>query len=188
MKTSKLLLAILSMVMLTVLSAEARPPLLFLANFKGTASGTNDDGAVKSFPFPGKNLVAIDQEVDGFATAKGLALVYDFDERQLSVANVTNLGTHAFLNFNQIGDSVDSADGTARRRVMSISLTDMTFVGTAVFIERFKVDATNPQAGYSLQATFQLALPEDDSSSLGADRQTIITGKFTASKELVAQP
>ena len=189
MKTSKLFAAACGLLLFAAAFAEARvTPLLFVANFKGTASGTNDDGAVKSFPFPGKELVSITQEGEGFATAKGLALVYDFFNRQLSVANVTNLDTHPFLNFNQVGDAVESSDGTARRRLMNISLTDDTFVGTAVFVERFKLNASDPEAGYSLQATVQLVLASDESASLGADRPTIITGKFTASKELVVRP
>src|SRR4051812_23012375 len=121
MNISKLFAAVCGLMILAAASAEARiTPLLYVANFKGTASGTNDQGVVKSFPFPGKALVSIAQEGDGFATAKGLALVYDYFNRQLSVANVTNLDTRPFLNFNQLGDAVESADGTARHRLMNV--------------------------------------------------------------------
>jgi len=188
MKVSKWFALVCSFVLVATASAE-HVSILYLASFKGTASGTNDAGVVKSFLFPGKELITICQEGVGFATAKGLTLVYDYDAEELSVANVTNRNIECeFLVFRQLGDSVVSDDGINRRRLMNIHLPDSTLIGTAVFVERFKFDSMHAQTGYSLQATFQLVLPSDDSAILGADRPTIMTGKFTASRELVAHP
>lgn len=168
-----------------VLSAVARSPSEnYLATFKTTATGTNDLGKLESSGLPGKALVQLCQLGDGFAT-KGLALVYDASFEQLNVVNVTNQNVECFFfRFESIGAPVVSADGTQRRRLMTIRLTDDTFVGTAVFVERFKFDDMQAQTDYSLQATLQILLPSDADSVLGSDRPIIMTGKLTAHKKL----
>jgi hypothetical protein len=166
-------------------SVQARPePVLHAATFRVTATGTNDSGRVQSAPLSSRSLVELCAEGNGFQT-RGLALAFDAAVDQLVVINVTNQAVECFyLGFVTVGDPVNSADGTQRRRLVNVFLSDFSVVGTAVLTEHFTFNSAQEQTGYSMQATLQIIIPASESITLGSDRPTIATGKLTVGKKI----
>jgi hypothetical protein len=184
MKTFSTFALIAGLLSLAV-SSQARPPIeLHTATLSLKAAGTNDAGQVKAVPFPGKFLVELTSEGTGFQT-RGLALAFDHSVNELVVINTTNQNIETlYFYFAQQGDAVTSANGTQQQRLMNVHSSDNTVVGTAVFVERFAFNDAQEETSYSLQATLQINLPISDTTTLGADRPTIMTGRLTIGKKL----
>ena len=166
-------------------SVQARPaPEMHAATFRVTATGTNDSGRVQSAPLSSRFLLELCADGTGFQT-RGLALAFDAAVDQLVVINVTNQAVECFyLGFTTVGEPVTSADGTQRRRLVNVYLSDFSVVGTAVLTEHFTFNSAHEQTGYSMQANLQMIIPVSDATTLGSDRPTIATGKLTVGRKL----
>ena len=177
MNMKKTLLLILSVLFLHSLSAKAAD--LFNVIVRGTCRATNDQGHIVSVPFGNAELIKRCADENGITNLASLTLVYDVDEDDTEVVNVSDGSVICeSLTFSG-GASVFNERGTVRERQAFIFLEDNR-VGSFIGTEKSLRGGNGTLLRFSLRGKFQLGMPAQNN-----ERAKVYSGIFTTGNVFV---